>query len=178
MPHNFKFSNVWEVPRAPLTGAADKILNGWQLNAIVVWQSGFPFGITAGRDNALRGGTDRANFAGGDSAQLSSDRSHAEMIQQWFDTSKFTQSPTGTFGNSGANILRGPRYFNTDFGLLKVTRVNDRIGLQFRAEAFNVFNTVNFRLPNNNLSSAQFGTITQVVENNQRIIQFGLKVLF
>ena len=42
----------------------------------------------------------------------------------------------------------------------------------------NVFNSVNFRLPNNNLSSAQFGQITQVVENNQRIIQIGLKVLF
>jgi hypothetical protein len=178
VPHNFKFSNVWEVPRAPLTGAADKILNGWQLNAIVIWQSGFPFGVSAGRDNSLRGGTDRANFVGGESAQLSSNRSHAEMIQKWFDTSKFAQSPTGEFGNSGSNILRGPRYFNTDFGLLKVTRVNERIGLQIRLEAFNVFNNVNFRLPNSNLSSAQFGQITQVVENNQRIIQIGAKVLF
>jgi len=176
--HNFKFSNVWEVPRAPLTGAADRILNGWQLNAIVIWQSGFPFSVSAGRDNALRGSTNRASFVGGGSAQLSSDRSHAEMIQQWFDTSMFVHSPTGTFGNTGANILRGPRYFNTDFGLLKVTRVNDRIGLQIRVEAFNVFNNVNFRLPNNNLSSGQFGQITQVVENNQRIIQIGAKVLF
>lgn len=178
IPHNFKFSNIWEVPRAPLTGAADKILNGWQLNAVVVWQSGFPFGVSSGRDNSLRGGTDRANFVGGDSAQLSYDRPHAEMIQQWFDTSKFAFNPIGTFGNSGRNILRGPRYFNTDFGLLKVTRVNERVGLQFRAEAFNVFNSVNFRLPNNNRSSAQFGQITQVVADSQRIIQIGLKVLF
>ena len=144
VPHNFKFSNVWEIPKAPVTGAADKILNGWQLNAIVVWQSGFPFGVSAGRDNALRGSTDRANFVGGDSAQLSYDRSHGEMIQQWFDTSKFVHSPTGQFGNSGQNILRGPRYFNTDFGLLKVIQVNQRIGFQFRAEAFNVFNTREF----------------------------------
>jgi len=178
VPHNFKFSNVWEVPRARVSGAADKILNGWQLNAIVVWQSGFPFGVSAGRDNSLRGITDRANFVGGESAQLSSNRSHAEMIQQWFDTSKFVQNPTGTFGNAGPNTLRGPRYFNTDFGLLKVTQVNQRVGLQFRAEAFNVFNNVNFRLPNSNLSSAQFGQITQVVDNNQRIIQLGVKLLF
>lgn len=178
VPHNFKFSNVWEVPRAPVSGAADKVLNGWQLNAIVVWQSGFPFGISAGRDNALRGSTDRANFVGGDSAQLSNNRSHSEMIQKWFDTSKFVQNPIGTFGNSGRNILRGPRYFNTDFGLLKVTQVNQRIGFQFRAEAFNVFNNVNFRLPNNNRASGQFGQITQVIDNNQRIIQLGVKVLF
>ena len=134
--------------------------------------------ISAGRDNALRGNTDRANFVGGDSAQLSYDRPHSEMIQQWFDTSKFVQSPTGQFGNSGLNILRGPRYFNTDFGLLKVVQMNQGIGFQFRAEAFNLFNTVNFRLPNNNLSSPQFGQITQVVDNNERIIQLGVKVIF
>jgi hypothetical protein len=178
VPHNFKFSNIWELPKAPVSGVADKILNGWQLNAIVVWQSGFPFGISAGRDNALRGNTDRANFVGGDSAQLSYDRPHSEMIQQFFDTSKFVQSPTGQFGNSGQNILRGPRYFNTDFGMLKVIQANPRLGFQFRAEAFNIFNSVNFRLPNNNLSSPQFGQITQVVDNNQRIVQLGVKVIF
>jgi hypothetical protein len=178
IPHNFKFSNIWEIPRAPVTGAADKILNGWQLNAIVVWQSGFPFGVSSGRDNSLTGSTDRANYAGGGSAQLSYDRSHHEMIQQWFDTSKFTVNPIGTYGNTGANILRGPRYFNTDFGLLKVTQVTERIGLQFRAEAFNLLNSVNFRLPNSNRSSGQFGQITQVVADSQRIIQFGLKVIF
>ena len=56
--------------------------------------------------------------------------------------------------------------------------LGQRVGLQFRAEAFNVFNNVNFRLPNSNLSSAQFGQITQVIDNNQRIIQLGLKLLF
>src|SRR4029450_13055591 len=85
---------------------------------------------------------------------------------------------TGQFGNSELNLLRGPRYFNTDFGLLKVVQMNQRIAFQSRAEAFNLFNTVNFRLPNNNLSSPQFGQITQVVDNNQRIIQLGLKMLF
>jgi hypothetical protein len=178
VPHNFKFSNIWELPRAPLDGVANAILNDWQLNAVVVWQSGFPFTVSAGRDNSLRGGTDRANFVGGESAQLSYDRSHTEMIQKWFDTSKFVMNPTGTFGNSGRNILRGPRYFNTDFGLLKVFQATDRLNLQFRAEAFNVFNNVNFRLPDSNLSSAQFGRITQVVTDSQRIIQFGIKALF
>ena len=178
VPHNFKFSSIYEVPRAPLTGVADKILNGWQLNAVVVWQSGFPFTVSAGRDVSLRGGTDRADFVGGGSAQLSGDRSHQEMVQQWFDTSKFAFSPAGTFGNTGRNILRGPRYFNTDFGLLKEFEATQRFDIQFRAEAFNVFNSVNFRLPEANLSSAQFGRITQVVADSQRIIQLGLKVIF
>jgi Carboxypeptidase regulatory-like domain len=177
VPHNLKFSNVWELPRAPLNGVADKILNGWQLNAIAIWQSGFPFGISSGRDNSFTGGTDRGDFSGGGSAQLSYDRPHSEMIQKWFDTSKFAINSVGTFGNTGRNFLRGPRYFNTDLGLLKVTKVG-RLDVQFRAEAFNVFNNVNFQLPNNNVSSAQFGQITAVVEDSQRILQFGLKVAF
>jgi hypothetical protein len=178
IPHNFKFSNIWEVPNAPVTGVADKILNGWQLNAVLILQSGFPFGVSSGRDNSFTGGTDRADFIGGDSAQLGYGRTHTEMIQKWFDTSKFTFNSIGTFGNTGRNFLRGPRYFNTDFGLLKVTKVNRRVSLQFRAEAFNLFNTVNFSLPTSNVSSAQFGQITSVIPDSQRIIQLGLKAIF
>jgi hypothetical protein len=87
-------------------------------------------------------------------------------------------NPIGAYGNSGRNILRGPRFFNTDFGLLKVTQLTERVGMQFRAEFFNVFNNVNFRLPNSTVTSSSFGKITQVVADNQRIIQFGLKLIF
>jgi hypothetical protein len=178
VPHNFKFSNLWEIPRAPVSGWADKVFNGWQLNTILLWQSGFPFGVTSGRDNGFSGANDRADYVGGGSADLSDNRPHAELIQKWFDTSKFTFNQVGTYGNTGQNILRGPRYFNVDFGLLKATRVAPGFEVQFRAEAFNLLNNVNFRLPNNNVSSAQFGQITQVVEDSQRIIQFGVKLIF
>ena len=66
----------------------------------------------------------------------------------------------------------------TDFGLLKSTLVKEGLSVQFRAEFFNLFNNVNFRLPNSTISSAQVGRITAVVDDNQRIIQFGLKILF
>ena len=61
---------------------------------------------------------------------------------------------------------------------MKGTQLNERMNLQFRAEFFNVFNNVNFKLPNSNISSAQAGQITAVVQDSQRIIQFGLKVRF
>jgi hypothetical protein len=73
-------------------------------------------------------------------------------------------------------MIRGPRYFNTDIALLKVTTIRQTIGLQFRAEFFNVFNNVNFNAPNSNVSSAQFGRITQALD--PRIVQFGVKLLF
>jgi hypothetical protein len=75
-------------------------------------------------------------------------------------------------------MVRGPRYFNTDVALLKVTNVTNRVGLQFRAELFNIFNNVNFNInaPTSNVSSAQFGRITSALD--ARILQFGVKLLF
>ena len=65
--HNFKFSNIWDLPRANVSsGAAKRLLHGWQLNSIVIWQSGFPFSVSSGRDNSFSGvGSDLADFLGG-----------------------------------------------------------------------------------------------------------------
>ncbi|MEX2261184.1 MAG: TonB-dependent receptor [Bryobacteraceae bacterium] len=177
--HNFKFSNIWDVPRAGVSsGVAKGLLHGWQVNAIVVWQSGFPFSVGSGRDNSFSAvGGDLADFLGGNPS-LGGGRSRNDQVFRWFDTSLFTANALGTFGNSGRNIIRGPKFFNTDMGVLKDTPITERANLQFRAEFFNVFNNPNFRLPNSNASSAQFGRITAVVDDNQRIIQLGLKLSF
>ena len=178
IPHNFKLSGIYELPSPKWNRAATQIIGGWQVNAIVVWQSGFPFGVGSGRDNSFSAvGSDRADYLGGQ-AQLSSDRPHGEQVQMWFDKSQFTFNRVGTFGNSGRNILRGPKFFNTDFGVLKNFSITERVRARFRAEFFNFFNNVNFRLPNANVSSAQIGQITQVVDDSQRIAQFGLKLDF
>jgi hypothetical protein len=176
--HNLKFSNVWQVPTMQLPRGLSLALNGWMLNSMVTWQSGFPFSVTAGRDNSLTGiNRDRADYIGGDNPNFSNGRSHGEMVAQFFDTTRFVQNATGTFGNSGRNIIRGPRFFNTDVGLLKNNRVTERHTVQFRAEFFNIFNNVNFNLPNSNLSAGtQFGRITSALD--PRILQFSLKLLF
>ena len=180
--HNFKFSNIYNLPRLDLTGAASKILNGWQVNSIVTWQSGFPFTVGSGRDNSFSGVRgDRADTLG--NATLSSDRPRAEQLLEWFDTSMFVPNARGTFGNAGRNILRGPKFFNADMSLLKTTNITEQVDVQFRAEFFNIVNSANFRLPNSNQSSSQFGLVTAVVAGSQslgsqRVIQFGLKILF
>ena len=179
VPHNFKFSNIWDIPRAAVdSAAARRLLHGWQVNAILVRQSGFPFSVASGRDNSFSAvGGDLADFLGGN-ATLGTDRPRSQQLARWFDTSKFTVNAPGTFGNSGRNIIRGPKFFNTDVGMLKDTAITERVSIQFRAEAFNVFNNPNFRVPNSNASSAQFGLITAVVDDNQRILQLGLKLSF
>jgi hypothetical protein len=184
VPNNFKLSGVWQVP-GPKRGLLAKLLGGWEIDPIVTWQSGFPFSVTSGVDNSFSGvGSDRADYLGGGSAQLGYDRSHGQEVLEWFDITRFTANAPGSFGNSGRNILRAPRFFNTDLGILKGTRIRERMNLQFRAEFFDIFNNVNFQPPNSNISSATAGRITSVVvdnfglPNSERIIQLGLKLAF
>ncbi|HWC00902.1 MAG TPA: hypothetical protein VG672_29550, partial [Bryobacteraceae bacterium] len=122
------------------------------------------------------GNGNRADFLGGDPDLGNSGRAHAEMITRYFDTSKFVQNAMGTFGNSGRNILRGPRYFNTDLSVMKDTRLAEQATFQFRAEFFNVFNNANFNNPNTTVTSPNFGRITAA--QSPRILQFGAKILF
>jgi hypothetical protein len=186
VPNNFKLSGLWEVP-GPKSGLLNALFGGWQISPILTAQSGFPFTVTSGVDNSFTGvGSDHADYVGnGQSAQLSTSRPVAQQITQWFNTSVFTTNAVGTFGTAGRGILRGPKFLNTDMGIMKTFKLRERFNLQFRAEFFDIFNNVNFALPNSNRSSAQFGQITAVVQDNveqlansERIIQFGLKLSF
>ena len=175
--HYFKFSGIWELPNAKVAGIPHHILNGWELTSNVNWRGGFPFSVFSGIDNSFSGGRNRtrADFLGGN-AQLGSGRPHGELIEEFFDTSKFVLNAFGTFGNSGKNILRGPRFFNTDLGLLRTMKVTEHTSIQFRAEFFNIFNNVNFGAPNSRVSAGSFGRITSAF--GPRILQFALKLKF
>ena len=175
--HNLKLSGVWELPRTRMTGLAGSLFNGWVLNGIANWHSGFPFSILSGLDNSFSGvGRDRADYVGGKVA-LDSGRPRNELISQFFNTAAFVPNAVGSFGNSGKNLVRGPRFFKTDASLLKNFPVTERASVQFRAEFFNVFNSVNFNDPGRSVSSPDtFGVITSA--KDPRIIQFALKILF
>jgi Carboxypeptidase regulatory-like domain/TonB dependent receptor len=176
IPHLFHFSAVWQIPRTSLKGVAGALVNGWGLTGLTTWRSGFPFSIVSGVDNSFSGvGLDRADYIGGN-ASLDSGRAHGQLTQQFFNTAVFVPNAVGTFGNSGKNILRAPRFFDTDLGLLKQNRITERISSQFRAEFFNVFNHVNFNGPSNNVSSSAFGRITSA--GDPRILQLAMKLIF
>ena len=175
----FKVSGVYQLPGTHLPGITGKLANGWEVTSILLWQGGFPFSIFSGLDNSLSGeGSDRADFIGTDvhAAQLSSGRSHNDLTNQFFNTSLFVPNAIGTFGNGGKNILRGPKLFNTDLGLLKDTKITEKTALQFRAEFFNAFNNVNFLPPDHIVTDTAFGQITAA--GSPRILQFALKFLF
>jgi hypothetical protein len=123
-------------------GWVSSILSGWQTLGIVTLQSGRPFTVAllpeidnsgTGRSVLGFGANDRPNFVG--NPNLS-----ARTADRWFNTSAFVFPAPGTFGSAGRNILRGPGFENVNASLVKNTALNERLNLQFRAEAFNLFN--------------------------------------
>ena len=81
------------------------------------------------------------------------------------------------YGNTGRGILRGDHQWNVDFSLFKRFNVTSSSSLEFRAEAFNLLNSVYFDLPNTAIDTAAGGRVTGT-SNFARQLQFGLKYIF
>ncbi|MGI8917323.1 MAG: TonB-dependent receptor domain-containing protein [Pyrinomonadaceae bacterium] len=159
-------------------GWASTLLSGWQSFGVITWQSGRPFTVAllseidnsgTGRSILGFGANDRPNLVG--DPHLGS-----PSTGSWFNTAAFAFPAPGTFGNAGRNIIDGPGYQSVNASLVKNTNLTERVNLQFRVEAFNLFNHPNFNLPDNFLGSPTFGQITSA--RDPRHLQFGLKLLF
>jgi len=99
-----------------------------------------------------------------------------QTVLQWFNTSAFEAPAAGFFGNAGRNLLRGPGIHNWDASLFKTFAASDRVNIQFRAEAFNLFNHTNFDAVSTTFGAGNFGQVTSA--RTARVVQFGLKVEF
>jgi hypothetical protein len=171
--HRMVLNYVWRLP-SPKDRMLRQVLGGWETSGIWNWQSGFPLDITSGDDTSLTTiGNDQADVIA--PASLTSG-SKQQRIAKWFTTESFQVAKLGTFGNAGRNILRGPRTFNVDFSAHKVFRITERVGLQYRAEFFNVLNHTLLNNPGTTVTSGSFGRITGA--GSPRIIQMALKVQF
>jgi hypothetical protein len=161
-------------------GLADKLIGGWQWSGAVTIQSGFPFTPQVGSNASGTGDTlipdvplRNPDFKG---------PVILGKVGQWFDPRAFLMPPAGTFGNVARGSFIGPGFWNFDTSLAKKFTVTEQMSMQFRAEAFNVFNHANFAAPNpvvftgNNYSSSA-GAIT-ATSTTSRQIQFALKLLF
>jgi hypothetical protein len=139
----------------PTFGSTSRFLNGFQLAGFMQAQSGTPFSIfspegEAGNVAALAtlrngsGGIYRLGFGRPNVTSLADLRNGGNGL----DTSYFNQSaltsPNGGFGNLGRNVLRGPMQKRFDLSLSKTTRLTEGTSFELRADAFNLFNNVNF----------------------------------
>lgn len=180
--HRFVANTTWELPvgsgrRFLNGGVLSKIAGGFTLNAIVQAQSGLPLSISA-LDPALQGLAFialRPNLVG-DPRREAGDK--AARITQFFNTTAFEQPASYTFGSAARTLsnLRGPGYFATNLSLQRSFNFTETARLQFRAEAFNVFNRANFSAPGTVLGATNFGVITGTEDPRQ--IQLAVKLYF
>jgi hypothetical protein len=177
--HRFVLNYDWELPvghgKALLGNAGrmvDGIAGGWQLTGIFIAQSGLPFTPTTSvnRANTVYGGAARPD-------RLCSGNLSSASVNRWFDPGCFALPALYTFGNSGRNILIGPKFVNFDFGLFKNFRLTETLKLQFRGEFFNGLNHPNFATPLTAIDVSTAGVIT-AQSAPPRQIQFALKLLF
>ena len=171
---------------------ADRIAAGWALSGISTFASGQPIQISETDDNSLTGTfadtVDEPSYANNGSP-LRINR-NPRTGQPYFNPNYFVEEPLGQVGNSMRRFFSGPGILNSDLALLKDTKLAESRSIQFRAEAFNIFNHTQFNNPSgnfNNTGTGQtgfnglgfyggFGYVTSA--QNPRIMQVALKVQF
>ena len=181
-PQTLVISYVYELPFGPgksffnQGGALGKLIGGWQINGNTTFQTGPPLQIKGGTGSGTFAGTQRPDW-NGQNPSLSG--SVSNRLSQYFTTSDFSFNAPFTFGTTPRLMpnLRGPGVDNFDVSLFKNTDLTEKLKLQFRAEAFNVFNRVQFGIPNVNINSNAFGVISSQ-QNSPRNLQLGLRLLF
>ncbi|MEJ7616364.1 MAG: hypothetical protein WKF30_05200 [Pyrinomonadaceae bacterium] len=180
-PHRYLISGTYELPFGKgrrffsESNFADKLLGGWQLNAIGSFQSGFPLNVTQNTNNtrAFSGGQ-RPNAVAGVSA--ATEGSVSDRIDAYLNPAAFSTAAEYTFGNLGRSIgVRTPSQQNWDIGILKNTALFESVRAQLRLEAINAFNTPVFRAPNTSFGNANFGRITSQA-NFARVMQVSLRL--
>lgn len=175
--HRLVISGVFEHPRLANSNAfVRNVFGGWQSNIIFTAESGSPFTVLSGVDNALMGiGGNFADYNGSD-WRISDDRSRQQQIAKWFDTSAFGVNALGTIGSGRRNQLIGPGAWNADYSLFKSFFLREKTELQFRGEFFNVFNHTRLNAPTATVTSTAFGQITSAAD--PRIVQLALRLKF
>jgi Carboxypeptidase regulatory-like domain len=162
-------------------GIADKLVSGWGLNGATTFQLGLPLGFTATPNNlsAFNVGL-RPNVVAGCDKTVSG--SATSRLNDWFNTACFTVPTPYTLGDESRTDpnLRGPGINNFDFALFKQIAITERFNLEFRTEAFNLFNRVQFAPPNlvdTTAANSTFGVISAQL-NQPRLIQLALRLRF
>jgi hypothetical protein len=198
--HRFVVNWIYELPFK-----GNRLVEGWQFSSITQLQSGNPINVIVNYTGLTGTATLRPDLIG-----------PIEIIGkanpgQWFTNTVCDPRPTGScpansvfalpvsssgvfhFGSLGRNVITGPNFQNVDFSILKTTKINERLKVQFRTEIFDLFNHANLGQPgrvisivNTPSSNAAFGVITGTNgtrfptgdSGSSRQLQFALKLIF
>ena len=192
--HRITFSGGWDLPfdRAWASGPK-RLVKGWSLYPIFSWRTGFPLSINSGLLNSFgasnpgpSGAGDgylaNANFAPGfNRITIMNPKTNGNL---YFNPAAFLPVPDvpgSGYGTTARDFFRGPGRTNLDLALAKTTAITERVNVEFRVEAFNVFNHTEFANPDTNILDGTFGQITSTTIGTlqtQRILQLAARLTF
>src|SRR5581483_3307651 len=144
--HMLNIGYVWDMPFFKDPGWERAVLGGWELSVITNWQTGTPFSVVNGGGYGDNTGVGNGVGSGSFADLVCNPTANIPNAPQpqlgplVANPNCYVQPTALTFGDSGRNSLRNPGYTNFNMSLFKNFKFNDRFAMQFRAEAFNVFN--------------------------------------
>ena len=188
--HRLVLNFIYDLPLKFSNRTMDRFLGNWTMSGIVQSQTGTPYSIFGGTDSAGTGLGQRADFAPAGlglsdlSAATTDPRTYTGPARSLFrnpcPANRTNLSPTtcsaavgtavGRQGTVGRNQFYGPAFNKVDFSVIKRFPITENTRFTIRADFFNIFNTVNFGLPGNDINSQLFGQSTTA--GAPRIIQF------
>jgi hypothetical protein len=174
--HNFVASYNYLLPFERLFHSGQhRLISGWNLSGITRFSSGFPITVSQAGDLAETGfNFDFPNYSG--LPVTKSNPRSTPLTHTYFNKSAFTTEIQGQIGNANPRPIYGPGILNTDAGLSKTTKINERFSFELRGEFFNIFNHAQFTSVQGNFASSQFGTATAAAP--ARIGQVSGKFIF
>jgi hypothetical protein len=177
--HILSMNYVYELPFfRQQSGFVGHALGGWQLSGITSFASGSPFTVTSsGVDPGALGLIGNSASSGRpDLIAKPSLIPSARSRLKWFETGAFAFAPAGRPGSSPRGVIVGPGYQKWDMTLSKRIKLKESMDLQFRAEAYNVFNHTNFLGLSTAFGGTTFGQV--LTTRDPRLVQFALKLGF
>ena len=172
--HQLVMSGTYEVPSVANGGMlTEQLLGGWRVNAVFMAQSGAPFTVNLG--------VDQANIGAGPAQRPNQARSAnlpggQRTPDQWFDTAAFSLPAPFTFGSALRNSVIGPGFATLDVAVSKSWDLQRGTRLEFRWEIFNALNRANFDIPNRIFGTPNFGRIFSA--RLPREMQLGVRLSF
>jgi hypothetical protein len=205
LTHQFKANYSYDLPLGKghliQRRGFNRLLTGWTTSGRLTWQSGNPFSVYSGLGTFLRedfSGTNEANTQY-TKALLSNmfqfrmtpngpyfvpasvigpdGRAVAPAGEAQFTGQVFTNPTAGNVGALQKRMFTGPGVFDMDAALFKQTMLTERVGIELRMEALNVFNHTAFAIFAQDINSPQFGQVTSTA-TAPRTMQFGLRLKF
>jgi hypothetical protein len=180
-PFTFATNFIYDLPR-PESRAANLVLGGWQLDGTWQAQSGNPFSPTVGFDDANLGGS---GSAGGERPSLILGQPLITgSVEQYFNPLAFSLPASGTLGNLGRNVLRGPGLVMLNLAMDRTFWKRETRSVRLRGEVFNVANHPNFQMPSGtslfDSTGARLGGVGQITTTttSSRQIQLSARYSF